>query len=263
MDILSLIPEAASEHGPQLRMILLLVHGFIGVLFLGLFAVFLAALWRGRRPEGAPRSKSKIPYAAEAVIFACELGLFLAVSMPFWQGQVDAAPKPGDDPLVVRVVAQQFLWNVHYPGADGQFGRADAALVDEQLNPLGLDKEDPAALDDVVLQNQLHLPLGRPVVVRLTSKDMVHSFAIPEMWVKRDAIPGMVTQVYFTPTETTATLQERTGQPGRTFEIVCSQLCGLGHYQMRGFVTVEAPEAFSAWLADKAPAVGGGDDFWN
>jgi len=262
MDFLSLLPETASEHAPQLRMILLLVHAFIALLFMGLSAVFVAALWRSRRAREAPKKKSRIPYAAEAIIFLCEVVLFLAISLPFWQQQVEASPQPGDDPLIVRVVAQQFLWNVHYPGADGVFGRADAALVDEQLNPLGLDRNDPAAMDDISLQNQLHLPLGRPVQVRLTSKDVIHSFAIPDMWVKRDAIPGMVTQVYFTPTLSTAEFRALKGQPERNFEIVCSQLCGLGHYQMRGFVTVESPEEFDTWLAGRAPALGE-DDFWN
>jgi len=262
MDFLGLLPEAAAEHAPQMRWVLVLVFAFIGLVFMVLFAVFLAALWRSRSERPEPGAKSRLPYLVEGVIFACEVTLFLAIALPFWQTQVEAAPDPGAEPLVVRVVAQQFVWNIHYPGPDGVFGSARAELVDEVTNPLGLDADDPNGLDDIANQNQLHLPVDRPVLIRLTSKDVIHSFAIPEMWVKRDAIPGMVTQVYFTPTMTTAELREAEDDPGRVFEIVCSQLCGQGHYRMRGFVTVETEEDFAAWLAAQPPALPE-DDFWN
>lgn len=139
----------------------------------------------------------------------------------------------------MRVVAEQFAWNVHYPGADGRFGRTDIALLGP-ANPLGLDRTDPAAKDDIATINQLHLPVNRPVIVYLSSKDMVHSFTLPQMRVKQDATPGIAQPVWFTPTET--------GQ----WEIVCSQLCGLGHYRMRGFYTIQTQADFDAWLAAEA-----------
>src|SRR5204863_8666772 len=113
----------------------------------------------------------------------------------------------------VRVVAEQFIWNIQYPGADGTFGRTRAELVRPE-NPLGLDISDPAARDDVWTQNQLNLPMGRPVIVHQSSKDVIHSLGLPQMRVKQDAIPGIEQRLWCTPT--------KTGE----CEIACSQRGG-------------------------------------
>jgi len=140
-------------------------------------------------------------------------------------------------------VAEQFAWNVHYPGRDGVFGRVDVKLVDS-TNPLGLDLNDPNAKDDILSVNQLHLEVNRPVTIRLSSKDVIHSFGLPVMRVKQDAVPGIVFPVHFTPVKT---------NDGERWEIACAQLCGLGHYRMRGFLTIETKEQFEKFLADNAP----------
>ena len=115
--------------------------------------------------------------------------------------------------LVVEVTAEQFAWNVHYPGPDRVFGRADIKLLDLQSNPLGIDRSDPAAKDDVTTLNQLYLPANRPIIVRLRSKDVIHSFNLPEFRVKQDAIPGFTIPVWFTPDVTTAEMRTRTSAP--------------------------------------------------
>ena len=104
-------------------------------------------------------------------------------------------------------------------------------------NPAGLDRSSPHGADDVISVNDMHLPIGRPVLVQLTSRDVVHSFGVPAMRVKQDAIPGMMVPVWFTPSL------------AGTFDIACSQLCGLGHYRMRGVITVVAADDFSRWLS--------------
>ena len=139
----------------------------------------------------------------------------------------------------MRVVAEQFVWNVHFPGADGQFGDTAMSLL-SPTNPLGLNRESPTGRDDLTFLSEIHLPVGRPVVVELTSKDVIHSFGVPAMRVKQDAIPGTRAAVWFTPTVE--------GE----FEIVCSQLCGLGHHRMRGVIKVESEEAFARFLAEEA-----------
>jgi cytochrome c oxidase subunit 2 len=171
-------------------------------------------------------------------VLAAEIVLLAYFSIPAWSARVDAFPSEQQS-TVVRVVAEQFAWNVHYPGADGRFGRTDLALLGPS-NPLGLDRNDPAAGDDITTINQLNLPVNRPVIVHLSSKDVIHSFALPQMRVKQDAIPGIAQPVWFTPTETGA------------WEIPCSQLCGLGHYRMRGFYTVQSADQYAAWLAAEA-----------
>jgi cytochrome c oxidase subunit 2 len=186
----------------------------------------------------------------EGAVALVEAVLLIGFSIPLWAERVQAFPPPADS-TQVRVVAQQFAWNVHYPGPDGVFGRTDVKLVDEQANPLGLDREDPAAKDDVTTINQLHLPAGRPVLIQLTSKDVIHSFALQEMRVKQDAVPGTVIPVWFVPTVTTEEMRQRTGKADFGYEISCAQLCGLGHYRMRGYVTIHTPEEFQKWMDEK------------
>ena len=124
-------------------------------------------------------------------------------------------------------------------------------LVDDELNPAGIDRADPAAKDDVV-SKILRLPVGRPALIHLTSRDVIHSFAVPEFRVKQDAIPGMSIPLHFTPTMTTEQLRETTGIPTRNFEITCSQLCGLGHFRMQGLAMIESEEKVAAWLQETA-----------
>jgi cytochrome c oxidase subunit 2 len=131
---------------------------------------------------------------------------------------------------------------VHYPGPDGKFGRRDIKLVAAE-NPIGLDRTDPDAKDDVTMINQLNLPVDKPILVHLSSKDVIHSFGLIEMRVKQDAIPGMDIPVWFIP--------NKIGE----FEIACSQLCGLGHYRMRGFVSVKSQGDYDAWLASEEKAL--------
>jgi cytochrome c oxidase subunit 2 len=133
------------------------------------------------------------------------------------------------------------------------FGRTDIKLIDLQLNALGLDRSDPNAKDDVTTVNQLYLPVNRPVIVRLRSKEVIHSFGVPEFRVKQDAIPGLTIPIWFIPTITTADMRTQTGNPQFQYEIACAQLCGLGHARMRGFVTVQSAEEFQKWM-DQAVA---------
>jgi len=143
--------------------------------------------------------------------------------------------------VVVRVVGEQFAWNVHYPGPDGKFGKTDVSLVSSE-NPLGLVSGDEAAKDDITTINQFHFPVGKKVLVYLTSKDVIHSFNLPVMRVKQDAIPGQTIPVWFEATGT--------GQ----FEIACAQLCGLGHYRMKGFFSIDTPDQYAAWLKEQSKA---------
>jgi cytochrome c oxidase subunit 2 len=161
------------------------------------------------------------------------MGIFLLTALDLW---ARIQSRPPDGALVIEVTAQQFAWNVRYPGKDGVFGKTDHSQSNPD-NPIGLVKDDPSAADDVVLLNQLYLPKGRPVRVQVKSMDVVHSFFLPNFRVKQDAMPGLATEIWFTPT--------RTGDS----EIACAQHCGLGHYRMRGQVHV-----IDAALFDKAMA---------
>ena len=236
------MPIAASSHAGDVDRIMVLVHWLMAVLFVGWGAFFVYVLFRFRKSRN-PRASylgARGRYASfvEGGVLAAEIVLLAFFSIPFWSTSVDALP-PEPQSTIVRVVAEQFAWNVHYPGADGTFGRTDITLVDPD-NPLGLDRRDPAAKDDITTINVLNLPAGKPVIIYLSSKDVAHSLGMPQMRVKQDAIPGIVQPVWFTPTQT-----------GR-WDIACSQLCGLAHYRMRGIYSIQTPEQYQAWLAEEA-----------
>ncbi len=233
------LPVAAAADAARIDRILVLVHWLMLVLFAGWGLFFVYVLVRFRRSANPVASyagvRGRWATLVEGGVLAAEVALLVFFSIPAWSARVDAFP-PEADSTVVRVVAEQYAWNIHYPGEDRVFGRTALALVAAD-NPLGMDRTDPASRDDVTTVNQLHLPVNRSVIVYLTSKDVVHSFAMPQMRVKQDVIPGTVQPVWFTPTQT--------GE----WEIACSQLCGLAHYRMKAFYTVQADEDFRAWLA--------------
>ena len=234
------LPVQASAQAAQLDRITLLVHALMAAMFIGwsVYFVYVLVRFRRRRQPQANYSGARGRWSTwtEAGVAAVEVLLLAAFSIPAWASRV--SPPPADTALTVRVTGQQFSWLVHYAGADGEFGRVDAGLITAE-NPAGLERTSMHGADDVVAINEMHLPLGRPVIVQLTARDVIHSFGVPAMRVKQDAIPGLMTPVWFVPT-----LEGR-------FDIACSQLCGLGHYRMRGVITVERPENFTTWLASQ------------
>jgi len=159
-----------------------------------------------------------------------------------------------NEAVIVRVVGEQFAWNMQYPGADGKFGKTDVKLVSAD-NPLGLDRSDPAAKDDITTINQLTVPVNRPVLIHLSSKDVIHSFGLYEMRIKQDAVPGLDIPLWFIPTVTTEEMRRKVGKPDFEYEIACSQLCGLGHYRMRGFINVKTDAEYRAFLDEEAKSI--------
>ena len=134
----------------------------------------------------------------------------------------------GENVVKVEVMPQQFAWNFRYPGSDEKFNTDD---------------------DVVPAQNQMHVPVNTPIIIQIAPFDVIHSFYIPNFRVKQDATPGMVNAMWFQATET-----------GK-FEIACAELCGNGHYRMRGYLTVESQEDYEKWLADNTPKEDEGDDW--
>ena len=142
-----------------------------------------------------------------------------------------------DDAMEIEAVGQQWHWTYRLPGADGEFGNVKAELIDNE-NPFGMDPEDPLGRDDVLVENgEVHLPINVPVKVNLRSKDVLHDFAVAQMRVKMDLVPGMETYLWFTPTKL------------GSFEVLCEELCGIAHHTMRGSIVVENQAEFDAWVA--------------
>ncbi|MFN0158218.1 MAG: cytochrome c oxidase subunit II [Bacteroidota bacterium] len=303
------LPLDGSAHGAQIDSMIGLVHWLMLALFVGWAVFFSYTLVRYRRSRNPKADyvgvKSHTSTYIEVAVAVFEGVLLVGFAIPLWANVVNDVPNE-NEATVVRVVAEQFAWNVHYPGTDGVFGKADIKLISAD-NPLGLDRSDPACKDDIATINQMNLPVGKPVIIHLSTKDVIHSFSIPLYRVKHDAIPGENIPMWFTPVKTTRELQqasvktysivegmqpvlsmqvamadyagtdgvtilkkgdaitedaiallqaagitEISAAPDTPTEITCAQLCGLGHFRMRGFVSVQTQEEFDAWLAEEA-----------
>jgi cytochrome c oxidase subunit 2 len=241
------MPPDYSLHGKQIDDLIFMVHVLMAILFVGWGLYFLYVLYRFNEKR-TPRAdyvgaRSHASSYIEMGVAAVEVILLVVISIPAWYRWA-TPPDKSKNPLEIRVVAEQFAWNVHYPGADGVFGRSAVKLVSAS-NPLGLDPDDPQGKDDIVTLNQLHLEKDRPVIVHVTSKDVIHSFKLPVMRAEQDAIPGMSVSIHFTPIKASG--------PEDRWEIACAQLCGLGHYRMRGQMAVHTKDDFAKWLKENAP----------
>jgi cytochrome c oxidase subunit II len=258
------LPALATTHGSQIDGLLGWIHLFMLILFIGWSGFFVYCLIRFRRSRNPVANytgvKSHRSAYLEVGVAVVEGVLLFGFAIPLWAARVESMP-PEHDAMAVHVTGEQFAWNIHYPGPDRKFGRTDIKLIDLQSNPMGLDRSDPAAKDDVTTLNQLYLPVNKPVIVRLRSKDVIHSFGVPEFRVKQDAIPGLTIPIWFVPNVTTADMRARTGKPEFQYEIACAQLCGLGHYRMRGFVTVQTAEEFQAWMDERQKELAEPDPF--
>jgi cytochrome c oxidase subunit 2 len=256
----------ATTHGAQIDTLLGWIHIFMFILFIGWGSFFVYVLFRFRKSRNPVANYSGVKSHAssylEIGVAVVEAVLLIGFAIPIWAARVDRVP-PENEALAVHVTGEQFAWNVRYSGSDNLFGKTDISLIDLQSNPLGIDRSDPAAKDDVTTLNQLYLPANRQIILKLRSKDVIHSFGVPEFRVKQDAIPGLTIPIYFIADVTTAEMRTRTGNPNFQYEIACAQLCGLGHYRMRGFVTVLPQDEFQKWLDEEvAKAKESGDSIW-
>jgi cytochrome c oxidase subunit 2 len=240
------LPPNAAEHGFQIDHIIEFSHWFMAALFVGWSAFFIFVLIRFRKSRNPVADhegvKSGISTHLEFAVVLIEAVLLIGFAIPLWAKRVNEFPDT-KDAIVVHAVGQQFNWNFHLPGPDGQFGRRDIHLVTNS-NPLGLDPTNPEGKDDLVVLGELHVPVDRPVIIELSSKDVIHNFALPHMRHAQDAIPGQIIPMWFTPIKT------------GNYEVVCGQLCGLGHYSMKGMLVVDTPEDYQAWLKERVELAG-------
>jgi cytochrome c oxidase subunit II len=226
------LPADASAHGPALDHHLLL-NLWIALALLALAHLILLLGLLSRR-HSAPKHLWRIEYlplAALAILFAA---LTLKAERLWASARYTGASPTA---LQVEVTGVQFAWYFRYPGPDATFGTTHPSLVAPgEGNPLGLDPHDPHAADDQVT-SQLVLPANREVDLRLSAQDVIHGFSVPEMRLKQNAVPGQTIHLHFTPTT-----------PG-TYAILCTQLCGLGHYRMNATLRIVSPAEFTAWQA--------------
>ena len=264
------LPINAASHGLMIDNMISWVHWVMLILFVG-WGIYLIIAVIKFNAKSNPQAdyhgvQSHFSHYIEYGVLIIEAFLLIGLSIPLY-AQLKTALPNDNDVHHIRVVAQQFAWNIHYPGFDGKFGKTNINLVDEESNPIGLDRSSSFGADDIVSINQMHLPVNKQVMIHLSSKDVIHGFGIPEMRIKQDAIPGMTIPFFFTPTITSADFLNKikgTLREGMGYEIACAQLCGNSHYRMRGYVTVETEAEYDAWLTEQAEYLKeeGDDDDW-
>lgn len=238
------MPPLASKNGQDVDDLIIYVHWLMFLLFIGWIVYFVYVVWRfhhSRNPRADYHGvRNHASSYIELAVAGIEAVLLIFVAVPLWAKAVDKFPAASES-TVIQVVAQQYAWNVRYPGPDGIFGRQDMRFV-SSTNVFGVDPNDANGKDDIQLLNDIHVPVGKPVIIYVSSKDVIHSFKVISMRVCQDAIPGLRIPVWFTPT-----------QIGR-YQINCAQLCGPGHSSMTGgYLTVCSQEDYDKWLKSKSP----------
>ena len=278
-------PKDASKFGYKTDVLNGWVHLLMLILFVcwGIFLIYvLIKFSSANNPKASHKGmKGKFSKYVEGGIITFEVFLLFALAIPgYYDLKYEQLEVVESSDLEIRVIAQQFQWNIHYPGEDGVFGQTYADSVDDgSQNFIGLSRENYGA-DDIVTMNQLHIPKGKQVKIRLSSRDVIHSFALPEMRVKQDAVPGMEIPIYFTATMSSDKYLEYLKENDkvrynnkldkeqetydmlsrdvkdiyyRGYQISCAQLCGNSHYYMKGYLTVHEPDEFQDWLDDNKP----------
>lgn len=232
----------ASEHGHEVDHLIGYLHGLMFVLYGGWLIYYFYCLYRFRADRNPTASyfgtRSLVPLAVILILAGLEVFDLVGVALPFWSWNADKYPEESKS-LVIKVAAQQFAWNVMYPGPDGQFGRQDMKYVSEK-DPFGRDPSDPVAKKSIVTLNEVHVVKDKPVIIYISSKDVIHSFKVFPMRINQDAIPGLSVPIHFTPNKV------------GTYQISCAQLCGNGHAAMTGGrLIVQEQRDFDAWMRAK------------
>lgn len=245
-----MLPRAASDHGEAYDQMFLVTIIVTGIVF---FITQTLLFWFAFRYQASEKNNKSYFLAHNnrleilwTTVPAIAMAALVAVGLKNWIKMTSQAP---DDAQIVEVVGKQFNWMVRYPGDDGVLGRRDFRMVNDADNIMGLDWSDPDNRDDIISQNgELHLVVNKPVKLIIGSRDVIHNVGLPHFRMKMDAVPGIVTTMWFTPTITSEEMKKITGNPNFVYEIACDQMCGNGHYSMRGTVYVHTQEEFDAWI---------------
>ena len=218
--------------------------------FITQILLFYFAFRYRKKPGGkAKYVKNMIKLEISWIVVPALAFLFLFVwGQKLWAKMMDPIE---ENELAIDVMGEQFSWRARYGGADGLLGDWNFSYIDE-YNDMGIDFKDPNSHDDF-LPVQMHIPKGREVRIFLRSRDVIHSFYIPHLRVKMDALPGMVTSVSFTPTMTTDEMREKLNDPNFDYEIACAELCGRMHFAMKMILVVDEPEEYEEWVRGQKP----------
>ncbi len=241
----------ASEHGVEIDTLFWVTMAITGVVFIATHILLFIFPYQYRF-----REESKALFYPDnnrlellwTVVPAIVLAILIFSGWRTWSDITEAAP---EDAEVVEILGYQFAWTTRYPGKDNQLGNFDYRLIDAE-NHWGMDFSDKSSFDDFSSM-EVHVPKGKPVLFKIRARDVLHSVYVPEFRMKMDAVPGMPTNFWFTPTKTTAEMKQETGNPDFDYYIFCTEICGRGHFSMRLKLVVDEPEEYEAWYAEQKP----------
>ncbi|MFM2337349.1 MAG: hypothetical protein RL115_542 [Bacteroidota bacterium] len=244
----------ASDHGVLVDRMLYIT---LAITFIVFIITQIALFWFSYKYQESDNRKAYFfPHDNKleliwTVIPAITLTILVGFGIFYWFKITGDAPK---NAMEVEVVGKQFGWEFRYPGADKVFGKKYFKNTnDAKGNPLGQLWDDPYNHDDVYTTSEMHLVVNKPVKLIIGAKDVIHDVGLAHFRMKMDAVPGTPTTMWFTPTKTSKQMKEESGNPDFVYEISCDQMCGKGHWSMRGTIIVETQEEFDAWMASKKP----------
>ncbi|MES2730350.1 MAG: cytochrome c oxidase subunit II [Bacteroidota bacterium] len=244
------LPEASSVHGKITDYLFWVTMAVTGIVFVVTHILLFYFPFRYQYKEGnkarffPDNNKLEIIWT---VIPAIVLTMLVFSGWKAWRDITKEAP---EDAVVIEVMGRQFQWQVRYPGKnDYKLGPYNFKLIDEG-NDFGIDLTDEASFDDFT-PLQIHIPKGKPVLFRIRARDVLHSFSIPHLRVKMDAVPGMPTKFWCIPTKTTDEMRSELGNPEFNYEVACQEVCGRGHFSMRMILIIEEEEQYNKWYAEQ------------
>lgn len=246
----SFLPEASSEHGKVTDYLFWVTMAITGIVFVVTHILLFYFPYKYQYKEG---NKARFfPDNTKLEIIWTVIPAIVLTMLVFsgWKAWRDITRQAPNDAVVIEVLGKQFNWLVRYPGKnDNQLGQYNYKMIDAD-NEFGLDLTDEAMFDDFNAL-QIHIPKGKTVLFKIRARDVLHSFSIPHMRVKMDAVPGMPTKFHFIPTKTTDEMRNELNNPDFNYEVACQELCGRGHFGMRIILVVEEEEAFNKWYAEQ------------
>lgn len=243
------LPEAASLHGVEtdslfwISMFIIFVPFVLTHILLGFFT-YKYQFDEKRKAFFYPDNHTL--ERIWTIIPAVVLVVLLFSGLKLWTSITSEAPANSE---VVEIMGKQFAWQVRYPGKDGKLGASNFKRIDAN-NEFGIKVEDAHSNDDFI-PRELHFPKGKPVMLKIRARDVIHSVFLPHFRVKMDAVPGMPTTFWFTPTISTSEMREKTGNPEFNYELACTEVCGRGHFAMRFLVVVDEPAEYAKWYASQ------------
>ncbi|CAN5289345.1 hypothetical protein BH11BAC5_BH11BAC5_38720 [soil metagenome] len=249
----TLFPQgAASEMGQKIDLMLYITIGVTGVVFV--ITQILLFWFAFKYQENDDRKAYYFPHNTKLeLLWTTVPAIFLTVlvvfGLKYWFKITSDAPK---DAVVVEVTGHQFGWEFRYPGPDGILGKKDYKLT-KGANGLGVNFDDEASHDDIHVSTTMHIPVNKPVKFVINAQDVIHDVGLSHFRMKMDAVPGIPTTLWFTPIYTTEEMKVRSGNPNFVYELSCDQMCGKGHFSMRGVIIVESEADYKKWLAEQEP----------